>query len=160
VLEEGCGLGVGVPMDANLDVSGRLRVGSYGESLDQDVVVVLRCPEQEELRRLRPGAVLARCCNYPTRPDRTALLADLGVRAFSLDAITDRSGRRLVENLEAVAWNGVGSPTLTTALHVPVPCLQRRCFSNAILAACDCGRGLSHHACAEAASCRPRITAS
>jgi alanine dehydrogenase len=35
------------------------------------------------------------------------LLADLGVRAVSLDAITDGTGRRLVENLEAVAWNGV-----------------------------------------------------
>src|ERR687898_924317 len=81
VLEEGYGLGVGVPMDAYLDVSGRARVGSYGECLDQDVVVVLRCPEQEELRRLRPGAVLVSMLHYPTRPDRTALLADLGVRA-------------------------------------------------------------------------------
>ena len=107
VLEEGYGLGVGVPMDVYLDVSGRARVGSYGECLDQDVVVVLRCPEQEELRRLRPGVVLVSMLHYPTRPDRTALLADLGVRAISLDSITDRSGRRLVENLEAVAWNGV-----------------------------------------------------
>jgi alanine dehydrogenase len=45
--------------------------------------------------------------HYATRPERTSLLADLGVRAVSLDAITDGSGRRLVENLEAVAWNGV-----------------------------------------------------
>ena len=101
VLEGGYGLGVGVPIDAYLDVSGRVRVGSYEECLDQDVVVVLRCPEQEELRRLRPGAVLLSMLHYPTRPDRTALLAELGVRAVSLDAITDRSGRRLVENLEA-----------------------------------------------------------
>ena len=98
---------MGVPIDVYLEVSDRVRVGSYEDCLDQDVVVILRCPEPEELRRLRPGAVLLSMLHYPTRPDRTALLADLGVRAVSLDAITDRSGRRLVENLEAVAWNGV-----------------------------------------------------
>src|SRR5215207_10228474 len=107
VLEGGYGLGMGVPIDAYLEVSDRVRGGSYGQCLDQGVVVILRCPEPEELRRLRPGAVLLSMLHYPTRPDRTALLADLGVRAVSLDAITDRSGRRLVENLQAGAWNGV-----------------------------------------------------
>ena len=56
VLEEGYGLGVGVPIDAYLDVSGRVRVGSYEECLDQDVVVVLRCPEQERAPAAPPGS--------------------------------------------------------------------------------------------------------
>ena len=64
-------------------------------------------PRAGRARWLRPGAVLVSMLHYPTRPERTALLTDLGVRAVSLDAIIDRSGRRLVENLEAVAWNGV-----------------------------------------------------
>lgn len=107
VLEEGYGSGLGISIDAYLRATSRARVASHDECLDQDVVVVLRCPEQHELRGLRRGAVLVSMLHYGTRPERTALLADLGVRAVSLDAITDGSGRRLVENLEAVAWNGV-----------------------------------------------------
>jgi alanine dehydrogenase len=72
-------------------------------------VVVLRCPEPGELVRLRRGAVLVSMLHYATRTERTELLVDLGIRAVSLDAITDGSGRRLVENLQAVAWNGVGA---------------------------------------------------
>jgi len=107
VLEEGYGSGLGIPIDAYLRATSRARVASYDECLDQDVVVVVRCPEQDELRRLRRGAVLVSMLHFGTRPGRTALLASLGVRAVSLDAIADGSGRRLVENLEAVAWNGV-----------------------------------------------------
>ena len=68
VLEEGYGLGVGIPVDAYLDVSGRVRVGSHEECLDQEVVVVLRCPEQRELRRLRPETVWSRCCTIRLGP--------------------------------------------------------------------------------------------
>jgi len=107
VLEHGYGAGAGVPIDEYLGASGRARVGSYEDCLNQDVVVVLRCLGQRELRRLRPGSALVSMLHYPTRPDRTALLADLGIHAVSLDAITDESGRRLVENLESVGWSGV-----------------------------------------------------
>lgn len=107
LLEDGYGSGVGAALDDYTLASGRVRVGSHRECLEQDVVLVLRCPEPEDLRRLRPGAVLISMLHYSTRPERTALLADRGVRAVSLDAITDGAGRRLVENLEAVAWNGV-----------------------------------------------------
>lgn len=107
VLEEGYGSGLGISVDEYLRASSRARFASYEECLGQDVVVVMRCPEQVDLRRLRRGSVLISMLHYATRPERTALLTDLGVRAVSLDAVTDGSGRRLVENLEAVAWNGV-----------------------------------------------------
>jgi alanine dehydrogenase len=38
-----------------------------------------------------------------------ALLRELGIRGVSLDSLTDDRGRRLVENLESVGWNGVQS---------------------------------------------------
>jgi alanine dehydrogenase len=107
VLEETYGSGIGIAIDDYVGASCRARVASHEECLEQDVVLVLRCPEHDELRRLRPGAVLVSMLHYATRPERTAFLADLAIRAVSLDAITDGSGRRLVENLEAVAWNGV-----------------------------------------------------
>ncbi len=74
----------------------------------QDVVVVLRAPEgRYEL--MRPGAVLVSMLHFPTRPARVAMLADLGLEAISLDMIADDEGRRLVENLRSVAWNGIGA---------------------------------------------------
>ena len=106
VLEEGYGLGMGVPIDAYLEVSGRVRVGSYEECLDQDVVMVLRCPEQRGSGGCAREPSWCRCCTTRRGPDRTALLDELGSRG------QPRRGqrpvrRRLVENLEAVGWNGV-----------------------------------------------------
>jgi alanine dehydrogenase len=37
------------------------------------------------------------------------MLRDLGIDAVSLDSIRDDDGRRLVENLRSVAWNGIAS---------------------------------------------------
>ena len=63
----------------------------------------------ERVRRaLDPeDSLLVTMLHYATRPERTRLIADAGLRAISLDAVTDDLGRRLVEYLEAVAWNGV-----------------------------------------------------
>lgn len=107
VLEEGFGTGIEIPPERYLAASGRARFGSYEECLGQDVVVVIRCPEHEALRSMRPGAVLVSMLHYPTRPERVQLLVELGIRGVSLDALMDEAGRRLVENLEAVGWNGV-----------------------------------------------------
>ncbi|NLG71180.1 MAG: hypothetical protein GX495_03920 [Chloroflexi bacterium] len=80
---------------------------SHEETYAQDYVLVLRCPGDEDLALLRPGACLISMLHYPTRPDRVEFLRSLKVEAISLDSVKDDNGRRLVENLRAVAWNGV-----------------------------------------------------
>ncbi|MHB0940053.1 MAG: Rossmann-fold NAD(P)-binding domain-containing protein [Armatimonadota bacterium] len=45
--------------------------------------------------------------HFPTRPQRVDLLRSLGVEGISLDSLKDDNGRRLVENLKSVAWNGL-----------------------------------------------------
>ncbi len=52
------------------------------------------------------GACLISMCHFPTRPERREFLVRRGISALSLDAIVDDNGQRLVENLQAVAWNG------------------------------------------------------
>lgn len=47
--------------------------------------------------------------HYPTRPGRVALFKALGITSVSLDSIKDDSGKRMIENLRAVAWNGVNT---------------------------------------------------
>ncbi|MCI0571184.1 MAG: hypothetical protein L0Y66_10565 [Myxococcaceae bacterium] len=107
VLEEGYGSGMGIPLEAYQAASRKVRFGSYAECLAQELVVVVRCPGDDALRQLRRGTLLYSMLHYPTRPGRVALLRELGVRGVSLDGLTDDAGRRLVENLKAVAWNGV-----------------------------------------------------
>jgi alanine dehydrogenase len=107
ILEEGYGSGMGIDPSEYLVRSARATRGSYEECLAQDVVMVLRCPADEALRRLRPGAVLLSMVHFPTRPERVKLLSELAVHAVSLDSIKDDEGRRLIENRRAVGWNGV-----------------------------------------------------
>ncbi|HYH95354.1 hypothetical protein [Hyalangium sp.] len=107
VLEEGYGSGLDVPLAEYLAASSKARTGTYEECLAQDVVVVLRCPDDTTLRKLRPGTVLYSMLHYPTRPHRLELLHELGLRGVSLDGLTDDRGKRLVENLQSVGWNGV-----------------------------------------------------
>lgn len=119
VLEEGYGTGMDVLPSDYLAASRRARFATYEECLDQDMVLVVRCPDADALARLRPGAMLLSMLHFPTRPTRVALLSDLGVTALSLDSIADDAGHRLVENLEAVAWNGVRAAFRALAETLP-----------------------------------------
>jgi alanine dehydrogenase len=107
VLEEGYGAKVGVDPAAYLAAAGPVDFGTLEEAFEQDVVVVLRCPDEALIRRMRPGSMLVSMLHLDTRPERLDLLERVGVHGVSLDAITDETGSRLVENLDAVAWNGV-----------------------------------------------------
>lgn len=106
VVEEGYGAGVAAGEADYLGASERLRFGTLEECLEQDVVVVVRCPDEPALRRIRGGAVLVSMLHFPTRPRRVELLLERGIVGVSMDAIVDDAGLRLVENLEGVAWNG------------------------------------------------------
>jgi alanine dehydrogenase len=106
VLEEGYGAGVAAGEADYLVASRRLRFGTLQECLEQDVVVVVRCPDEPALSRIRSGAILVSMLHYATRPRRVALLLERGIVGVSMDAIVDDAGLRLVENLEGVAWNG------------------------------------------------------
>jgi alanine dehydrogenase len=45
--------------------------------------------------------------HYPTRPKRVEFLRTIGIEAISLDSLKDDAERRIIENLQAVAWNGI-----------------------------------------------------
>ena len=107
VLEHGYGTGMGVAPEAYLAASPVARFAAYDEVMSSDVVAVIRCPAEPAMRAMRPGALLLTMLHYATRPRRTRLVAELGLRAISLDGVVDDLGRRQVEYLEAVGWNGV-----------------------------------------------------
>jgi len=121
VLEYGYGSGMGIEEKEYMNAVPFVRFGSHEEVYRQSYVLVLRSPSDDELRLLQPGACLLSMLHYPTRPDRVALLRSLKLEAVSLDSIKDDTGRRLVENLKSVAWNGVRVAMQTLESLYPDP---------------------------------------
>ena len=107
ILEHGYGSGMGFTQEDYLGAAPEVRFASHEEIFDQDYVLVLRCPVESELRQLKKSATLISMLHYPTRTQRVELLRSLGVEGISLDSLKDDNGRRLVENLKSVAWNGL-----------------------------------------------------
>ncbi len=106
-IEEGYGSRSGFTFDDYGQANEAVRMSSREEAFAQDLVVVLRSPTLEDLGLVRRGACLLSMLHYPTRPKRVQRLADLGVNAISLDSIANDANLRLVENMRAVAWNGL-----------------------------------------------------
>lgn len=120
-LEEGCGIGMGLTAEDYLRVAPNIKFVAHEEAYQQDYVLLVRCPSDDELRLLHPGACLMTMLHYPTRPDRVEFLRSLKIEAISLDSIKDDSGRRLVEDLRAVAWNGLAAAFSVLRKNYPPP---------------------------------------
>jgi alanine dehydrogenase len=105
VLETDYGATLGIPSEAYLQ-SENVRFGTAQEVYNQNYVLVLRYPPDSYLKLMPVGSCLISMCHFSTRPKRRKFLQDRQIEAISLDSITDDNGKRLVENLQAVAWNG------------------------------------------------------
>jgi alanine dehydrogenase len=121
MLEDGYGSGMGYSQQDYLRSANSVRFGPAEEVFRQDYVLVLRCPPEEQIRLMQPGGCLISMVHFATRPQRVELLRSLGLEAISLDAIKDDNGRRLVENLRAVAWNGIEAAFDVLAHIYPSP---------------------------------------
>jgi len=107
VLEHGYGAGMGFTEEDYRTAAPDVKFTSHEEIYQQDYVMVLRCPTESELKQMKPGGTIISMLHFPTRPQRVELLRSLGVEGVSLDSLKDDNGRRLVENLKSVAWNGL-----------------------------------------------------
>ncbi len=123
-LEHGYGAGMGYTEEDYLESAPSARFTTLAESYQQELVLVLRYPGDDALAALKPGACLISMLHYPTRPRRVQLLREMGFEAISLDSIKDDVGRRLIENLRAVAWNGVEVAFNVLKDHYPPPGLE------------------------------------
>jgi alanine dehydrogenase len=140
VVESGIGSGMALRDTDYTRLSPLIRTADPDEAFAQDIVVVLRAPT-EALRKIRPGATVVSMLHFPTRPSRVRLLHRLGIDAISLDQIEDDSGRRLVVNGPAVAWNGLEAAFDTLeATWPPLGRRDRRPVGVTILGAGEIGR--------------------
>ena len=121
VLEHGYGAGMGFEEADYRHAAPEAQFVSHEEVYQQDYVLVIRYPTEGEIRLMRPGTCLITMVHYPTRPDRRSFLHLQGLEAISLDSIKDDTGRRLVENLKSVAWNGLEVAFQILQKHYPPP---------------------------------------
>jgi alanine dehydrogenase len=106
VIEEGYGKAMGIAPKAYLKANPKARYGKMAETYKQDLVIVLRAPETEQIELMKEGSVLLSMLHYETRPLRIKKLKEKNITALSLDSIMDDEKHRLVENLAGTSWNG------------------------------------------------------
>jgi alanine dehydrogenase len=121
VLEHGYGSEMGYSEKDYFKYAPGIRFAPHKETYRQDYVLVLRYPTDDEVRLMNPGSCLISMLHYPTRPDRVEFLKSRELEGISLDSLKDDSGRRIVENLQSVAWNGVEAAFKTLAQVYPDP---------------------------------------
>lgn len=107
-VESGIGSGMGYTDLDYTAVSPDVVVTDEDDCYRQDLVLVLRAPEGK-YDRIRRGAMLVSMLHFSTRPARVRMLEEMGIDAISLDLVRDDNGRRMVENLRSVAWNGISA---------------------------------------------------
>lgn len=124
VLEHGYGSAMGLSEADYLAAAPQTRFASLEEAYRQDIVLVLRYPGDDKVRLVRPGACLVSMLHYPTRPHRVEFLRAQGIEGISLDSIKDDVGRRIVENLRSVGWNGVEIAFQALTRNYPPPGIE------------------------------------
>lgn len=121
VLENNYGAGMGFSEEDYRNAAPDLKFADLGEVYQQDIVVVLRYPGDKLVSNMRRGTCLMSMLHYPTRPGRVQFLKSLGLEGISFDSIKDDVGRRMIENLRSVAWNGVEVAFRVLKQHYPPP---------------------------------------
>jgi alanine dehydrogenase len=106
-VEEGYGTGMGYLPEDYLRKNPNLKFADHNEVYEKDMIVVLRAPEDEEIRMMKRGSVLLSMLHYDTRPLRNKLLEQRGIICFSMDSLTDDNNVRMLVNYSGTARSGV-----------------------------------------------------
>ena len=106
-IEEGYGSRSGYTFSDYKRASPNVFMCAREQAFQKDVALILRSPKPDEFDLVGRGTTLISMLHYPTRPKRIARLKELGINAISLDSIADDNNLRMVENMKAVAWNGL-----------------------------------------------------
>ncbi len=106
VIEEGYGSRSGYDRDDYRQGNHQITFGSRQDTFEQDLVLIVRSPDKD-FERMKPGTILMSMLHYHTHPNRIKPFQELGLKTISLDSIVNGHKIRLIENMKAVAWNGL-----------------------------------------------------
>ena len=106
-LEYGYGSKMGFSEDDYRDANEAIIFTTRELAFAQDIVVILRAPNMEELNLMQRGSILLSMLHYPTRAHRVKVLNEMGIRAVSLDSLRDDFLQRIVFNPKGTSENGM-----------------------------------------------------
>ena len=112
-IEEGYGSRSGFTFAEYQKGNRLIRECTRSESFQKDLIIMLRSPLPEEFALIPKDSILFSMLHFPTRPGRVKTLEKLNIKGISMDSVVNDTNIRLVENMHAVAWNG-----LETAFNV------------------------------------------
>ncbi|MGC9400437.1 MAG: alanine dehydrogenase [Anaerolineae bacterium] len=107
VVEEGYGARMGIEPEAYLEAGPNVRFGTHQACYEQDIVVQVRSPEDDEMAGMKPGAILFSMLHFNTHPGRVRRMQDLGLIPIAMDGVVDDDGVRLIENIRGTSWNAI-----------------------------------------------------
>lgn len=105
-LEEGYGERLGYTSEDYLQCNGNIKFESHENIFKKDLVIVLRCPEAEEIRLINEASVLISMLHYETRETRNALLKERKISCFSMDAMVNDENERILVNYRGTSRAG------------------------------------------------------
>jgi len=87
---------------------GKTQFANRGEVFSSsDLIIVLTAPSDSDIKKMKKGAILLSMLHYATHPKRNLIIKKAGVRAISLDSLTDGFGKRIVQDYQRTASHGV-----------------------------------------------------
>lgn len=105
-LEEGYGERLGYTSDDYLRCNNNIKFESHDNVFKKDLIIVLRCPETEEIYLINEDSVLISMLHYETRETRNALLKERKINCFSMDAMTNDENERILVNYRGTSRAG------------------------------------------------------
>lgn len=106
-LEKGYGSKMGFVEDDYTKENPNIKFVSKEDAFNQDIVVVLRSPDFNEIELMKKGSILLSMLHYPTRAKRVRILKEKGIKAVSLDSLRDDLMQRIVFNAKGTSENGI-----------------------------------------------------
>ena len=106
VLENGYGSRLGFTHQDYLDVFPAIRFADREEVFHQDMLIVLKNPDLEDLEMLNDGSGLFSMIHYDTRPGCVELIHRKHIKAFSMDSMVDDQGIRTFVDYFGTAYAG------------------------------------------------------
>lgn len=105
-LEEGYGKKMGYKAEDYLKINGKIKFVSHDEVYKNDLIIVLRSPEFEEIKLMNEEAILISMLHYETRETRNSLLKERKIRCFSMDSMCNDDKERIMVNYRGTARSG------------------------------------------------------
>lgn len=103
-LEDGYGSRLGYTEQDYKDASPKVRFVSMKEAYAQDITMILKDPDLENLELLKDGSVFFTMIHYAVRPAEVELIKRKQLKAYSMDSIVDDNGLRLFVDYFGTAY--------------------------------------------------------